>query len=156
MGSNPTAALLLIVLLAGFRFGGEQIKEAIMNTRDRKSNSKACVAKRCNRRLGSVITHLVETIWAIGARNLLKNVWPELSASDFGDAQVSTECCRSLLGASWRGMFFDRIGRKEYFNKFLVELRRWLSPPPPIGGTRSAPASDCCAHPGLIFWVKPI
>jgi hypothetical protein len=28
-------------------------------------------------------------------------------------------------GASWRGMFFDWIGRKEYFNKFLAWFDIW-------------------------------
>jgi hypothetical protein len=59
VGSNPTAALFLVALLTGLRFGGEQIKEAIMNKKHRK-----CAAKR-NGRLAFI--PFIETIWAIGA-----------------------------------------------------------------------------------------
>lgn len=67
MGSNPTAALVLVVILAALRFCGEQIKEAIMNKKNWKSKSKACVDKRCKFKLASITNHFFETIWAVGA-----------------------------------------------------------------------------------------
>jgi hypothetical protein len=62
-GSNPAVALILIVVLIGLRFGGEHLKETIMKKR---LSVKARVAKRCNGRLASITTHIIETIWAIG------------------------------------------------------------------------------------------
>jgi hypothetical protein len=38
-----------------------------MNKKQEKSESQACVAKRCKEGLVSIITHLWETIWAVGA-----------------------------------------------------------------------------------------
>ena len=66
MGSNPTAALVLVALLTALRYVGERIKEAIMNKKFRKSKSKACVAKRCKSNLVSIITNFFETNWAMG------------------------------------------------------------------------------------------
>jgi hypothetical protein len=67
VGSNPTAALVLVALLAAFRFAGEQIKEAIMSKKLRNLKSKVRVVKRCVPKSASIITHVVETIWAMGA-----------------------------------------------------------------------------------------
>ena len=55
--------LILVVFLIGLRFGGEQLKETIMK---KMLSVKARVAKSCNAVVASVITHVSETIWAIG------------------------------------------------------------------------------------------
>ena len=62
-GSNPAAALILIVLLIGLRFGGELLKETNMK---KWHCVKARVAKRCNGRIASITTQITETVWAIG------------------------------------------------------------------------------------------
>jgi hypothetical protein len=62
-GSNPAVTLILIVLLIGFRFGGELLKETIM---EKWLSVKVRVAKRCIGRVASITTHITETIWAIG------------------------------------------------------------------------------------------
>jgi hypothetical protein len=50
-------------------------------------------------------------------------------------------------GASWRGMFFDWIGRKEYFNKFLgIAFRSSGKPRAPI----SYLASRCLSWNRLV------
>ena len=67
MGSNPTAALVLVVLLTALRFLGEQIKEAIMNKKAKKSKSEVRADKRCVSKSASIVTHFFETAWAMGA-----------------------------------------------------------------------------------------
>lgn len=67
VGSNPTAALVLVVLLAVFRFFGEQIKEAIMSKKTKNSKFGVRVDKRCVSKSASIISHFFETIWAMGA-----------------------------------------------------------------------------------------
>jgi hypothetical protein len=54
--------LILVVSLIGLRFGGERLKEMIMK---KKLSVKARVTK-CNAVVASSITHISETIWAIG------------------------------------------------------------------------------------------
>lgn len=66
VGSNPTAALVLVALLAALRFAWVQIKEVIMNKKTANSNFRVRVDKRRKSRSESVITHIVETIWATG------------------------------------------------------------------------------------------
>jgi len=67
VGSNPTAALVLVVLLTAFRFVGEQIKEAIMSKKQKKSKSEVRVVKCRMSKVVSIITHFFETVWAMGA-----------------------------------------------------------------------------------------
>jgi hypothetical protein len=54
--------LILVVFLIGLRFGGELLKETIMK---KKLSVKARVTK-FNAVVASIITHISETIWAIG------------------------------------------------------------------------------------------
>lgn len=67
MGSNPIAALVLVALLAIFRFGGQKAKEAIMNKKLKKSKSKARADKRLMSNLASITNHIFESVWAVGA-----------------------------------------------------------------------------------------
>lgn len=54
--------LILVVLLIGLRFGGEHLKETIMK---KKLSVKARITK-FNAVIATIITHICETIWAIG------------------------------------------------------------------------------------------
>ena len=54
--------LILVVFVIGLRFGGEHLKETIMK---KKLSVKARVTK-FNAVVASIITHISETIWAIG------------------------------------------------------------------------------------------
>lgn len=65
--SNPTAALALVAVLAAFRFVGEQIKEAIMSRKTKNSKFLFSVEKRRKPKLASIISHIFESIWAMGA-----------------------------------------------------------------------------------------
>ena len=67
MGSNPTVVLILIALLAIFRFIGQKIMEVIMGNKLRNAKSKACKAKRHKVHQASIINHIFETTWAVGA-----------------------------------------------------------------------------------------
>ena len=67
LGSNPIVALVVIALLAIFRFGGQKAKEAIMNKKLKKSKSKARADKRLTSNLASTTNHIFETVWAVGA-----------------------------------------------------------------------------------------
>jgi hypothetical protein len=67
VGSNPTVALVLVALLPIFRFGGEKLKEVIMDKKQRNSKSSACKTKETHSKLASIIVHIFETVWAIGA-----------------------------------------------------------------------------------------
>jgi hypothetical protein len=67
VGSNPTAALVLVALLTVFRFFGEQTKEVIMSKRHWKSRSVVSAAKRLRVKLASIVAHFFETVWAMGA-----------------------------------------------------------------------------------------
>ena len=66
MGSSPTAALALVVLLTAFRFIGEQIKEVIMSKKYRKPEFCACGVKRMRAKQASIVAHFFETVWATG------------------------------------------------------------------------------------------
>lgn len=66
-GSNPLAALALVVPLTVIRFVGEQIKEASMNKKQKKSKSNACVSKRRKKILALITAYFFENVWAIGA-----------------------------------------------------------------------------------------
>jgi uncharacterized membrane protein len=67
VSSNLTVALVLIVLLTVFRFGGQQMKGIIMNEKSMKLNFMTCEAKRCTSKLSSIVDHFFETVWATGA-----------------------------------------------------------------------------------------
>lgn len=67
MGSNPTAALALVVFLTALRFVREQIKEAIMSKKHENSKSSASEVKRMRAKLASIAAHFFETVWAAGA-----------------------------------------------------------------------------------------
>jgi hypothetical protein len=67
VGSNPAATLVLIALLTVFRFGGQQLKGAIMNKKFGNSKTKTCGAKRLMSILASITAHFFETVWAMGA-----------------------------------------------------------------------------------------
>lgn len=67
LGSNPWAALALIVFLTVFRFVGEQIKEAIMSKKIKKTKFGIRTVKRCKKRLAAISPHFFESVWAVGA-----------------------------------------------------------------------------------------
>ena len=66
VGSNPTAALVLVVLLSIVRFLDQSAKVVRMNKKPRKSKSKACVAKRQKSALVMIVAKFFETIWMTG------------------------------------------------------------------------------------------
>jgi hypothetical protein len=67
LGSNPIAALVVIALLAIFRFGGQKAKEVFMHKKLKKSKSKARADKKLMSNLASISNHIFETVWAVGA-----------------------------------------------------------------------------------------
>lgn len=68
MGSNPTAALVLIACLAIFRFGGQKATEAMMDEKHERTKTKATAADKVKGVTLALITaHIFETVWAVGA-----------------------------------------------------------------------------------------
>lgn len=67
MGSNPTAALVLIVLLVVIRFIGELIRGTVMNEKLKSSKLEVRASKRRNEKLVLIVAYFFETIWAVGA-----------------------------------------------------------------------------------------
>lgn len=67
MGSNPPTVLLLIafvIALSTFRWLWEKTKEGIMKQKSETKRSKTVLSLSHN--AAKLVTHFVETIWAIG------------------------------------------------------------------------------------------
>jgi hypothetical protein len=65
-GSNPAAALILVVLLSVLLILNTKIKENAMMKMTEETKSKSCEAKRKLTKLTMNLTHFFETTWATG------------------------------------------------------------------------------------------